>query len=100
MKRARLNELLRRQEAIGLERNRAWLGRDVEVLVDTVTPARSHEHGESGGRAAADGPRISGRTRQNKLVHLVGGAALVGRLIAARIEHAGPYALRGTIVSE
>ena len=100
VKRARLNELLRRQEAIGLERNRAWLGRDVEVLVDTVTPARSHEHEESGGRAAADGPRISGRSRQNKLVHLVGGAALVGRLVAARIEHAGPYALRGTIVSE
>src|SRR5213083_3011241 len=44
VKRARLNELLAVQEAIGLERNSGWVGREVEVLVDTVTPARSHEH--------------------------------------------------------
>src|SRR4051795_1723152 len=40
VKRRRLNELLARQEGIGLERNRAWLGREVGVLVDTVPPAR------------------------------------------------------------
>ena len=34
VKRRRLNELLALQEAIGLERNRAWVGREVEVLVD------------------------------------------------------------------
>ena len=44
VKRRRLNELLERQEAIGLERNQAWTGREVSVLVDTVTPPRSHEH--------------------------------------------------------
>jgi tRNA-2-methylthio-N6-dimethylallyladenosine synthase len=100
IKRARLNELLARQEAIGLERNRAWVGRDVEVLVDSVTAPRSHDHEESGGDgpALAPGPRVSGRSRQNKLVHLTGGADLVGRLVTARIEHAGPYALRGAIV--
>jgi tRNA-2-methylthio-N6-dimethylallyladenosine synthase len=98
VKRARLNELLARQEAIGLERNRAWLGRDVEVLVDSVTAPRSHDHEESGGPGAPTGPRVAGRSRQNKLVHLDGGPELVGRLVAARIEHAGPYALRGTIV--
>ena len=43
-KRARLNELLALQESIGLERNGAWLGREVEVLVDSVVPPRSHEH--------------------------------------------------------
>ena len=44
VKRRRLNELLALQEPIGLERNRAWLGRTVEVLVDAIVPPRSHEH--------------------------------------------------------
>jgi tRNA-2-methylthio-N6-dimethylallyladenosine synthase len=103
-KRARLNELLARQETIGLERNRAWVGREVEVLVDTVTPPRSHDHGEGDSGAGEGppvvGPRVSGRSRQNKLVHLPGDAGLVGRLVTARIEHAGPYALRGVVVGE
>ena len=101
VKRARLNELLARQEAIGLERNAAWAGREVEVLVDAVTPPRSHDHEEGGGagKPAHDGrPRVAGRSRQNKLVHLAGDPELVGRLVTARIDHAGPYALRGTIV--
>ncbi len=102
VKRARLNELLALQEAIGLERNRAWLGREVEVLVDSVTPPRSHDHehepGAGADAATPAGPRVAGRSRQNKLVHLTGGPELVGRLVRARVEHAGPYALRGSIV--
>ena len=99
VKRARLNELLALQEEIGLERNRAWLGRDVAVLVDRVVPPRLHDHDEGGGDGAAEGrgPRVSGRSRQNKLVHLVGGEDLIGRTVLARVEHAGPYALRGAV---
>jgi len=103
VKRSRLNELLARQEAIGLDRNEAWVGRDVEVLVDTVTPPRSHGHEEPDGvgeRAVDARPRVAGRSRQNKLVHLTGGGELVGRLVTVRIDHAGPYALRGTIIGE
>ncbi len=98
VKRARLNELLALQESIGLERNQAWLGREVEVLVDAATPPRGHDHDEVG--ATPPGPRVAGRSRQNKLVHLGGGAELVGRLVTARIEYAGPYSLRGTVVGE
>jgi tRNA-2-methylthio-N6-dimethylallyladenosine synthase len=101
-KRRRLNELLALQETIGLARNEAWLGREVDVLIDAVTPPRSHDH-ESATRATAaqmDGVELSGRTRGNKLVHLVGRAAQLGRELTVRIEHAGPYALRGSIVSE
>jgi tRNA-2-methylthio-N6-dimethylallyladenosine synthase len=100
VKRARLNELLGRQEAIGLERNRAWVGREVEVLIDAITAPRSHDHEESGGGGVVQdrAPRVSGRSRQNKLVHLDGGPELVGRLVTARIDHAGPYALRGAVV--
>ncbi len=94
-KRRRLNELLAVQESIGLERNRAWLGRTVEVLVESAGPERAHEHGEA---TDVTGPTISGRTREHKLVHLDGAPDLVGRLVRARIDHAGPYALRGTTI--
>ena len=108
-KRRRLNALLALQEPIGLERNRAWLGLDVEVLVDTVARARSHDHDD--GDAAGEGsePRgvhpgpgevaLSGRTRGNKLVHLAGSADWTGRLVTVRVDHAGPYALRGAAIA-
>jgi tRNA-2-methylthio-N6-dimethylallyladenosine synthase len=104
-KRRRLNTLLGVQEPIGLERNQAWLRREVEVMVDTVVPPRSHEH-EDTDEPSAGPPEVSagqgselvhlsGRTRQNKLVHLVGPASWLGTLVEVRVEHAGPYALRG-----
>jgi tRNA-2-methylthio-N6-dimethylallyladenosine synthase len=112
VKRRRLNGLLALQEPIGHERNRAWLGRTVEVLVDTIVPPRSHDHDEEEPdaeplrhRAAeaagqgSDAVHLSGRTRQNKLVHLTGPASWLGHLVDARIEHAGPYALRGEAVA-
>jgi len=104
VKRRRLNELLAVQERIGLTRNEAWLDREVEVLVDTVVPPRSHDHGgpaagATAGQGAGEGSvRLSGRARTNKLVHLSGEPGLVGRLVTVRIEHAGPYALRGALV--
>jgi tRNA-2-methylthio-N6-dimethylallyladenosine synthase len=101
VKRRRLNELLAVQETIGLERNRAWVGREAAVLVDAVTPPRSHDHDADAGTdtVTARGPQVSGRTRQNKLVHLPGGAELVGRTMPVRVQHAGPYALRGSIIT-
>jgi tRNA-2-methylthio-N6-dimethylallyladenosine synthase len=97
VKRRRLNRLLAVQERIGLERNEAWVGREVEVLIDAVAPPRSHDHDAPG---YIDGPRVTGRTRGNKLVHLAGDARLVGREVRVRIDHAGPYALRGSLVPE
>jgi tRNA-2-methylthio-N6-dimethylallyladenosine synthase len=97
LKRRRLNELLARQEGIGLERNQAWLGREVAVLVDTVNPPRGHDHDDPV-TVGPEGMRLSGRTRGNKLVHLVGHEALVGREVLVRVDHAGPYALRGALV--
>jgi tRNA-2-methylthio-N6-dimethylallyladenosine synthase len=97
VKRRRLNELLAVQERIGLERNRAWRGRTVEVLVDAVVPARTHDH-ERPARALADGAvRLSGRSRQNRLVHLEGPPTLVGTFATVRVGDAGPYSLRGML---
>jgi tRNA-2-methylthio-N6-dimethylallyladenosine synthase len=107
-KRRRLNALLEVQEPIGLERNRAWLGREVEVLVDAVARARSHDHDDGDGAGEGPAPRgvrpgpgevaLSGRTRGSKLVHLAGSSGWIGRLVTVRVEHAGPYALRGVPV--
>jgi tRNA-2-methylthio-N6-dimethylallyladenosine synthase len=103
-KRRRLNELLAVQEPIAAERNSTWLGQTVEVLVDEIVLPRSHEHAAGEG---SDRPRLAigpgevhlvGRTRQAKLVHLAGAVDLVGRFVDVRVEHAGPYALRGSLV--
>jgi tRNA-2-methylthio-N6-dimethylallyladenosine synthase len=98
VKRRRLNELLALQEQIGLERNQAWMGRTVEVLVDTIVPERSHDHDqEPAALPTTDGDvRLSGRSREHKLVHLAGPEQLLGSLVSVRVDHAGPYALRGS----
>jgi tRNA-2-methylthio-N6-dimethylallyladenosine synthase len=99
VKRGRLNTLLAEQETIGLERNRAWLGRTVEVLVDALSGPRGHGHDHpdepTPDPALGAAALLSGRSREHKLVHLDGDPGLVGRLVQARIDHAGPYALRG-----
>lgn len=97
VKRRRLNELLAFQASIGLRRNAAWVGREVAVLVEAVSRPRSHDHGEDA--APEGGPRVFGRTRGNKLVHLAGEQDLVGREVSVRVDHAGSYALRGTLVA-
>jgi len=102
-KRRRLNELLANQERIGLERNQAWLSREVDVLVDAVAPVRSHGHDHVDAAAADPDPAgpttvVTGRTRGNKLVHVPGDAALVGHEVRVRVDHAGPYALRASVV--
>jgi tRNA-2-methylthio-N6-dimethylallyladenosine synthase len=111
-KRRRLVGLLGVQEAIGLERNLAWLGRATEVLIDTIVPPRTHDHeddeAEGGPEGAAESrdafarlpdgvAHLSGRSRENKLVHLAGPPSLLGELARVRVEHAGAYALRGTL---
>ena len=108
-KRRRLVALLEVQEGIGLERNRAWLGRTAQVLVDTIVPPRAHDHDEDeadGGRAESrdafarlpDGvAHLLGRSRESKLVHLAGPPDLLGHEVRVAIDHAGPYALRGTL---
>ena len=113
VKRRRLNELLAVQEEIGLELNQAWLGRDVEVLVERVMPPRTRldpdasadDDGEPAssipslaGTAGEGSVALSGRTRHNKLVHLAGDPALVGRTVAVHVDHAGPFALRGRVI--
>jgi len=84
------------QEAIGAELNEAWLGRRTEVLVDEARQPRVHEHGSS----ERKGPRLVGRNREHKLVHLDGPASLLGTLVTVEVERTGPYALSGRLIEE
>ncbi len=107
-KRRRLVALLDVQEAIGLERNRAWLGRETEVLVDAVIAPRAHDHDHDDAAGAAESrdafanlpagvAHLVGRSRENKLVHVAGSPDLLGSLVRVAVDHAGPYALRGRL---
>jgi tRNA-2-methylthio-N6-dimethylallyladenosine synthase len=114
-KRRRLVALLGVQEAIGLDRNRAWLGRTTQVLVDTIVAPRTHDHDHDDDQEAhADDPgtprdafarlpeglvHLAGRSRENKLVHVAGAPELLGELVDVRVDHAGAYALRGALIA-
>ena len=98
-KKRRLQALLDLQETIGHERNLEWVGRTTEVLVDEVRPDRSHDHDDARAPARAGTVRLAGRNRENRLVHLDGRSELVGTRVEVRIEHAGPYALGGSLVA-
>jgi tRNA-2-methylthio-N6-dimethylallyladenosine synthase len=115
VKRERLNQLLSVQEKIGHRLNKAWLGREVEVLVERVTPRKrprsadegqQQEPGEAGigvpalyGAAGEGSMALAGRTRHNKLVHFSGDPSLIGQLVTVHVDYAGPFALRGRAVS-
>ncbi len=111
VKKERLNRLLALQEEIGFARNRERLGTHASVLVDALERPRDHDHEEGvqpppttlAGHDPFSAPlpdgwvRLAGRSRENRLVHLAGPAALVGSIVDVRLEAAGPYSLRGTL---
>lgn len=80
---ARLARVQTLQAAIGLERNRAWIGREVEVLVDSDEVKRAS-------------PLAAGRTRQNKIVHFPAPPGTAeGDTVRVRIADASAYHLKG-----
>jgi tRNA-2-methylthio-N6-dimethylallyladenosine synthase len=64
-------------------RNKRYLGKSIEVLVE--------------GRSARAANRLSGRTRTNKVVNFEGEEHLIGKLVDVTIAAANPWALRGTL---
>lgn len=80
----RFNTLLDHMYASFLEKNKAYLGREVEVLVEGVS--KNNEN------------MMSGRTDTFKLVHFPGSDDLVGQFVTVRIDKAGSFALEGEFV--
>jgi tRNA-2-methylthio-N6-dimethylallyladenosine synthase len=77
----RFDRLVALQEGISLERNRAYEGRAVEVLVEGP--------GRKGG--------VQGRTRTNKVVNLPEGHR-AGEFVTATVTRAHPHHLSGRVV--
>ena len=82
---ARLAEVLSLQDDLSLRKNRDWIGRHVEVLVDRELSKR-----ESG--------LAAGRTRQNKIVHFRGGEVEQGALENVQITEATSHHVKGVLI--
>jgi tRNA-2-methylthio-N6-dimethylallyladenosine synthase len=83
---SRLAKVLALQDEISLERNRALIGHQVEVLVDRELSKR-------------DSGLAAGRTRQNKIVHFGGDAVEEGTLATPKITEATPHHLKGVLIA-
>jgi len=83
-KAARKEALMRRQQAISLECNRRWIGRDLEVLVEGRSPL---DPTTAVGRSFRDAPEVDG------LVYIKRCAALPGTFVNARVTDARAYDL-------
>ncbi len=79
----RFQQLEDLQESVSSEINASYLEREVEVLVEKKRRGQ-----------------WMGRTDTNKLVFFQTEANLRGELVRVKIEHTGPWSLRGTLVSE
>ena len=85
VKRLRLEQALILLNRLTLERNRAYLGRTVEVLVDRED-------------AKVNAVRLARRTKQNKIVHFSGEGVVDGDLVPVVITGASPLHLQGELV--
>lgn len=80
VKKVRLQKLIDVQNAISCENNEAWVGRDVEVLVEGPSPKNPDV--------------LQGYSREFKMIHFPGPAER-GTLVAVRLESAHLWGLRG-----
>ena len=81
----RLEQALGLMNRLSLERNRAYLGRTVEVLVDRED-------------VKGDAVRVAGRTRENKIVHFSGDGPTDGDLVLVTITGASALHLQGELI--
>jgi tRNA-2-methylthio-N6-dimethylallyladenosine synthase len=101
VKRRRNNELLALQNQISEEDNHAFLGRDVEVLVEG--PSKTAEKsltadGES--PAAASGPiQLTGRTHCDRIVVFDGNPRQIGQTLPITVYDANAHTLFGEVVT-
>jgi len=82
-KRARKDRLMRLQQDISLAKNRAWVGREMEVLVESSETGQGRRRAV--GRSFRDAPEIDGQ------VVVTGCDAMPGEFIRARVTAAQPY---------
>ncbi|MCD6575368.1 radical SAM protein, partial [Candidatus Aerophobetes bacterium] len=86
IKRKRLRKLIELQQRITEEKNKFWVGKEVEVLVE--------------GTSKKDVEMLEGRTRHNKMVIFKGDKTLTGELVRVKIKQAGCWALKGELIEK
>lgn len=91
VKRRRNNELLAVQNAISLEDNQRFLGRQVEVLVEGPSKT-ARKRGQNG-----SSPQLVGRTACDRIVVFDGPTSLAGQFAHVDIERAEPVTLFGRL---
>jgi len=84
--RQRYHELMVLQQRISLARNRRWVGREIEVLIETPGAKR----GEWIGRSFRDAPEIDGTVKVRRAA-----SAKPGQFVRCRVTAAEPYDLIG-----
>jgi len=90
VKRARRARVMELQQQISLEKNRALIGCELDVLIETCGErrVRGKPRATATGRSYRDAPEVDGAT----VVH---GVAEPGEIVQVRITDAGPYDLVG-----
>jgi len=90
VKRRRNNDLLALQNAISLEENQRWVGRQAEILVEgpSKVARKRAEHGRD--------LQLVGRTVCDRIVVLDGPEELTGRILSVTIEKADAFTLFAT----
>lgn len=84
IKQQRLKELMAAQQPISLMRNRRWEGRELEMLIEEITPRHTI------GRTIREAPDVDGRViLPRKAIHAVGG------YIPVRLTQAKEYDMLG-----
>ena len=82
-KQRNFDRLLETANRISAEKHAAYVGRELEVLIDGV------------GRGEGE---LTGRTRNGRLVHLKGDPARIGQFLNVKISESNTWALSGEIV--
>lgn len=82
----RFMKMLAMQNQISKEKSEAYLHEEVAVLVEGVSKSNSD--------------KLTGRTAQNRLVHFVGSADLIGSFQTVRVDFVDAYSMLGTLVEQ
>ena len=88
VRRERRDRFMRQQRAISEECGARWIGRDIEVLVESASSRAGRP--DRVGRSFRDAPEIDG------LVRVLNCAAAPGEFVTARVTAAQPYDLLAT----
>jgi ribosomal protein S12 methylthiotransferase len=88
VKEARYDQLMTLQQSISLEKNQAFVGQTLDVLIEGVDESQ----GITLGRSYRDAPEIDGMI-------IIEGLAPVGEIVAVRINGAMTYDLTGTLAT-